>query len=83
MPKKEDRQVIKGSLQSALRRKGEWNETRTGVQCGNGLRKRRHLRIECANKRPSHIDGKRPLNSVALAIATNKKWGEAADETGT
>ena len=64
-------------------KKGEWNGTYTGVQCGNGLRKRRHIRIECANKHPSHIDGKRPLNSVASVIATNRKWEEAADGTGT
>ena len=27
--------------------------------------------------------GKDPLNSVASVIATNRKWGEAADGTGT
>ena len=59
----------------------EWDSH--GVRCGNGSRKRRHLCIECANKRPSHIDGRRPLNSVTSVIATNRKWGEAADGIGT
>ena len=39
--------------------------------------------LNAPTKRPSHIDGKRPLNSVASVIATNKRWGEAADGTGT
>ena len=82
-PKREERRVIKGSIQRAPRRKGKQNGTRTGVQCGSGSRKKRHLHIECANKRPGHIDGKRPLNSVASVIATNRKWGEAADGIGT
>ena len=28
---------------------------------------------ECANKRPSHIDGKRLLNSMVSVLATNRK----------
>ena len=71
--RREERHTIKGSPQSAPKRKDEYNRTRTGVQCGSGLRKRRHLRIECANKRPGHIDGKRPLNSVVSVIVTNRK----------
>ena len=66
---------------SQKKRRVEWDSH--GMRCGNGSRKRRHLRIECANKRPSHIDGKRPLNSVASVIATNRKWGETADRTDT
>ena len=38
---------------------------------------------KCANKRPSHIDGKRLLNSVVSVLATNRKQGEAADGIGT
>ena len=54
-----------------------------GVRSGSGSRKRRHLRIECAHKRPSHIDGKRLLNIVVSVIATNREWGEAADGIST
>ena len=82
-PKREERHVIKGSLQSAPRRKDEQNRTRTGVQYGSDSGKRRHLHIECVNKRPNHIDGKKPLNSVVSVIATNRKWREAADGTST
>ena len=35
------------------------------------------------NAPTSHIDKKRPLNSVVSVIATNRKWGEAADGIGT
>ena len=82
-PRKEERHAIKGSPQSAPRRKDEYSRTRMGVQCRSGSRKSCHLRIECANKRPSHVNGKRPLNSVTSVIATNRKWGKAADETCT
>ena len=54
-----------------------------GVRSGSGLRKRCHLRIKCAHKRPGHIYGKRPLNSVVSVIATNIKQGEPVDGTGT
>ena len=53
-----------------------------GVRSGGGSRQIRHLRIEGAHKRPSHINEKRRLNSVASVSATNKKQGEAADGTG-
>ena len=81
--KREEQHVIKGRLRNAPKRKGEQSGTRTRVQCGNGSRKKRHLLIECASKLSNHIDGKRPLNSMVSVIATNRKWGEAADETGT
>ena len=35
------------------------------------------------NAPTGHIDRKRPLNSVVSVIATNRKWGEVADGTGT
>ena len=54
-----------------------------GIRSGSGSRKRRHLRIKCAHKRPGHIDGKRLLNSAASVIATNIKEEEPADGTGT
>ena len=82
-PRREERYAIKGSPQSAPRRKDEYNRTRTGVQCGSGSRKSCHLRIECAHKRPGRIDEKRPLNSVVSVIATNRKWGKAADGIST
>ena len=82
-PRREERHAIKGSPQSAPRRKDKYNRTCTGVQCRSGLRKSYHLHIECAHKRPGHVDEKRPLNSVVSVIATNRKWGEAADGTGT
>ena len=50
-----------------------------GVRSGSGPRKRHHLRIKCAHKRPGHID----RNSAASVIATNIKEGEPADGTGT
>ena len=82
-PRREERHAIKGSPQSDPRRKDEYNRTRTGVQCGSGLRKSCHLHNECAHKHPSHIDEKRPLNSVVSVIASNRKWGKAADGTST
>ena len=82
-PRREERHAIKGNPQSAPRGKDEYNRTRTRVQCGSGSRKSCHLRIECAHKRSSHIDGKRPLNSVVSVIATNRKWEKAADGTST
>ena len=82
-PRREERHAIKGSPQSAPRRKDEYNRTCTGVQCGSGSRKRCHLRIECANKCPGHINEKRPLNSVVSIIVTNRKWGKAADGTSS
>ena len=82
-PRREEWHAIKGSPQSAPRKKDEYSRTHTGVQCGSGSRKNCHLCIECDNKRPGDINGKRPLNSVVSVIATNKKWGEAADGTST
>ena len=82
-PRREERHAIKGSPQNALRRKDEYNRARPGVQCGSGSRKSCHHRIECAHKRLGRIDEKRPLNSVASVIATNRKWGEATDGTST
>ena len=80
-PRREEWHAIKGSPQSAPKRKDEYNRTRTGVQYRSISRKRCHLYIECANKRHGHIDGKRPLNSVASVTATNRKWGRATDGT--
>ena len=82
-PRREERHAIKGSPQSAPRRKDEYNRTRTGVQCESSSRKSYHLGIECAKKCPGLIDGKRLLNSVASVIVTNRKWGKAADGTST
>ena len=44
---------------AAPRRKGEYSRTRTGVRCRSSSRKSGHLRIECANKRPSRINGEK------------------------
>ena len=82
-PGREERHAIKSSPQSAPRRKDKHSRTRTGIQCGSRSRKSCHLRIECANKRHGHINGKRPLNSVVSVIATNRKWGKAVDGTNT
>ena len=56
---RKERHAIKGSPQSAPRRKGEYSRTRIGVQCRSSSRKNYHLRIECANKRPDRINGER------------------------
>ena len=58
-PRREEWHAIKGSPQSAPKRKSEYSRTCTGVQCGSGLRKSCHLRIECASKCPGRINGKK------------------------
>ena len=53
-----------------------------GIEYIKGSRKRRHLRIKYTRKCTDRINGKRLLNSVVSISVTNKKLGEAADETG-
>ena len=66
-PRRKEQRAIKGSPQSAPRRKGEYSRTRMGVQCRSGSRKSCHIRIECANKRPGCINGERTLEQYGFA----------------
>ena len=81
--RREERHVVKDSPESAPRRKGEYSRTCTIVQCRAGSSKSCHFRIECTNKRPNCINGKRILNSMVSITTTNKRWEKTVDGTRT